>query len=232
MAGAGTPARQRPPSRQLVERELIRSAEQERQRALEKELEELAPLRDELQRWVSEAPNEFDRLARALWAFSGGDQTAILCDQDALMTLFPQFWPERDTISLGAEPPWNREAVVKWFLTSVRARPGKVSRTKGRVFGSKRKMTPGWWFRSGSTYSGELDGRTFPEINLTTRGRLLGFDGRKARPDQNFNALALRDMAFLCGLCGPRDRFPSLRERVAGRAPKSPLENGSWVWAL
>jgi hypothetical protein len=138
-----------------------------------------------------------------------GQQKIIEWDPGKLARYFPEFEAKRPRH--GASP-WNDESIKVWFLAHVRG--GPTSQTlrvefKGRLGSWKVKYFPGWQFLYGSVATdrpwAKDSQHNYRSLSILRDSRMVyqsatsthftSIDGA-----DGFNAIALSQMAALCGL--------------------------------
>jgi hypothetical protein len=104
-------------------------------------------------------------------------------------------------------PPWERSAVLEWFLQSVRAPPEELAFRRyvegGWLRGSRWKETkvPGWRFSAGATeHQGDTGSMNWRPIVVTVSGEIRGWRGEELATGVGFNGRALQRMAALASL--------------------------------
>jgi hypothetical protein len=122
-------------------------------------------------------------------------------------------FPGTRLANLDREPPWDHDAVQRWFLTAVIRPPAPqpvVQLKRGLFRGERRAKSEalGWVFPGGCTSSSD-DGQP-QTITVLRDGRRTIGSGAIAAEHDGFNFRALKDMAYMA-------RVPKL--------PRAPL---SW----
>lgn len=119
-------------------------------------------------------------------------------------------FPESTLHDLDRSPPWNHDAVQRWFLASVTTPPVELNAPgprRGMLAGARPKpgRSLGWIFEQGSTHRdwipderdlgpGSPGREVVATLQVLRDGRLLS-SGRPARPSEGFNFKALEQMA-------------------------------------
>jgi hypothetical protein len=171
--------------------------------------------------WVDETRTQLstldlvEGLVRVVGQFvaysSPGGHTWITPNWPVLQALLPDIFPEPSLELLLASPLWDDEAVLRWFVSTVRTpptHPGLMVETK-TLFGTKRRPTPGWYFERGAM---PIDALTHLEVSGSNAGVGVLVDGRRYGKGGSgrVNAIALVQMARIIGM--PALHPPALPE--------------------
>jgi hypothetical protein len=135
-----------------AEREARIAAERQRDEDWrEQEVAELKTIEDVILRLVR-AMRSFSLYIPHQTGYGNQGDANFTCDEEALRTLFPAYWPGDSKISLGENPPWDHEAVRMWFMRSIGKGPTDYHRVERKgVFGYREKFVAAWTFQNGST---------------------------------------------------------------------------------